>query len=282
MSTGTRGDEQRFTAAEVIGDKAATGSYVYVWKTLGFGGETFPLVYARPASFVSRTAQALLDPKTAKLQLYVDGPVLAMVGSKQWALAEGSIPILWWLVLGLSLSWRNGSFTDSGTSGHDWIGVHYDFCVDGPTMELPRLYLEHALEHLSPLCATHGSVGVKLVHTALGKAACIGYIAPDATPCVSSLWAGYNAGCKQAEDEKEGASMHHLPTRRFSSAAKWFCLLLSEALAQKDFAALALKRAMGNNRDKLKRANLTTISFDAAPWGGGGILLENGVPIKYT
>ena len=67
MSTGTRSDEQRFTAAEVTDDKSATGSYVYVWKTLGSGGNTFPLVYTRPAFFASRTAQALLDPKTVEL-----------------------------------------------------------------------------------------------------------------------------------------------------------------------------------------------------------------------
>ena len=91
MSTGTRGDQQRFTAAEVIDNNSPTGSYVYVWKTLGFGGKTFPLVYARPASFAARTAQALLDPQTAKLQLYVDDPALAMAGTKQWALSEGSI-----------------------------------------------------------------------------------------------------------------------------------------------------------------------------------------------
>ena len=150
----------------------------------------------------------------------MDDPALAMVGSKLWALAEGSIPILWWLVLGLSLSWKKGSFTDSGTSGHDWIGVHYDFGIDGPTMELRRKYQEEALELLKPLCATHGSVGVKHVHTALGKTARIGYIVPDATPYVSSLWAGYKVGRTQAEKKKEGTSKHHLPARGFSSAAK--------------------------------------------------------------
>ena len=62
MSTGTRPEEQRFTAAEVCDDNSATGSYVYVWKMLGFGGTTFPLVYARPSSFAARTAQALMDP----------------------------------------------------------------------------------------------------------------------------------------------------------------------------------------------------------------------------
>lgn len=41
-----------------------------------------------------------MDPQKAKLQLYVDDPALALVGSKKWALAEGSLPILWWLELG--------------------------------------------------------------------------------------------------------------------------------------------------------------------------------------
>lgn len=48
MSTSTRVDEQRFTAAKVIGTESPTGIRVYVWHTIGFGGKTFPLVYARP------------------------------------------------------------------------------------------------------------------------------------------------------------------------------------------------------------------------------------------
>ena len=63
MSTGTQREEQRFTVAEVEDADSATGTFVYIWKTLGFGGKTFPLVYARPASFAARTAQALMDPK---------------------------------------------------------------------------------------------------------------------------------------------------------------------------------------------------------------------------
>ena len=60
-----------------------TGVYVYVWHTLGFGGKTFPLVYARPASFASRTAQALMDPDRARLQLYVDDPAVSLVGTEK-------------------------------------------------------------------------------------------------------------------------------------------------------------------------------------------------------
>ena len=36
MSTGTQSEEQRFTAAEVEDSNSTTGTFVYVWKTLGF------------------------------------------------------------------------------------------------------------------------------------------------------------------------------------------------------------------------------------------------------
>ena len=117
MSTGTLPGEQRFTAAEVIDPTSDTGSFIYVWHTLGFGGKTFPLVYARPASFASRTAQALLQKDRACLQLYVDDPALSVAGTKQWALREGSLPILWWLILGLKLAWKKGSFGRAPTIG---------------------------------------------------------------------------------------------------------------------------------------------------------------------
>ena len=36
------------------------------------------------------------------------------------------------------------------------------------------------------------------------------------------------------------------------------------------------------NREKLSRTDLPPISFDASPWGGGGILWQGGVAIKCT
>ena len=158
MSTGTCPGEQRFTAAKVQDASAPTGSYVCVWRTLGFGGKTFPFVYARPAFFAARTAQALMDPERAKLQLYVDDLALALVGSRECAFVEGSIPILCWLVLGLGHSWLKGSLTEAKQTGHDWIGVRYALGPDGPTMELPHAYLADTLHLLTPLCATRGTI----------------------------------------------------------------------------------------------------------------------------
>ena len=55
-------------------------------------------------SFAARTAQALWEEDRSKLQLYVGDPALTLVGTEQWAMAEGSLPILWWLVIGSKLS----------------------------------------------------------------------------------------------------------------------------------------------------------------------------------
>ena len=136
------------------------------------------------------------------MQLYVDDPACAFAGTEKWALAEGSIPILWLLILGLKLAWKKGSFTNSEVFGHDWIGVHYDYGINGPTMELPRQYLVDTLELLRPLCATSGCIGVRHIYSALGKATRIGHIVPDSAPYVSSLWAGYRAGRRGAIAEK--------------------------------------------------------------------------------
>ena len=60
------------------------------------------------------------------------------------------------------------------------------------------------------------------------------------------------------------------------------CTLLREALTQEDFGALALRRTMKVSREKLHNPDLPTLSFGASPWGGGGILWQDGVPTKYT
>ena len=166
MPTGTCTVEQRVTAAEVDDPSSPSSKFFYVWHTFGLGGKTFPMVYARPASFASHSAQALMDPAEAKVQPYVDDPAVSMVGTEKWALTEGRISLLWWLVLGLKLSWKKGYF---GDGAHEWIGVKYAIGYEGPTMELPPSYLQQTLDLLRPLSAPRGTNPTKLVHSALGR-----------------------------------------------------------------------------------------------------------------
>ena len=150
-------------------------------------------------------------------------------------------------------------------------------------MERTPLYLGQTLKLLRPLCAARGVMPVNMVQSALGKAR-IGYIVPDTSPYIASLWGGYSAGRRQAEEDKPGTSRHQLPIRRFAAAAKWMCTMLEEALKHKDFGSWALRRTMADSSRAalLDDGSLPTVSFDASPWGGGGILWQEGRAIQYT
>ena len=104
---------------------------VIVWRVLGFGGKPNPVVYSRAASFASRTGQALLRTSAAcprgpsscapgRLQLYVDDPVLSMVGPPDAVNASIDVLLLWWLCLGPPLAWKKGT---CGAGPHRWIGA---------------------------------------------------------------------------------------------------------------------------------------------------------------
>ena len=66
-------EEVRFCCA----DLGAQG-FVVFWQNrgMGFRGRAFPLVFCRVASFLARTSQALLQPHAARLQFYIDDPVV--------------------------------------------------------------------------------------------------------------------------------------------------------------------------------------------------------------
>ena len=189
---------------------------------------------------------------------------MALAGTRNWAMVEGSLPLLWWLVLGLDLSWRKGYF---GAGVHDWIGVRYDLPEQGPTMELPRKYLEETIIVLEPLTKPTGTLPLKQVQKALGKAARVGFVVPAASPFIASLWAGFRQGRLQALEGKPGTVVDRMPVRRFATAAKWFVTMLQEAIARKGSGSHILTRRMGSGRREPLDAGVPVISFDASPWG---------------
>ena len=89
---------------------------------LGFGGRGFPLVFGRVASFVGRVTQAMFHPDIARLQTYVDDPILSVSGTPTQAQPIFDITILLWLLMGASLSWEKGVLS---SNSHTWIGIEY-------------------------------------------------------------------------------------------------------------------------------------------------------------
>jgi hypothetical protein len=136
-------------------------------------------------------------------------------------------------------------------------------------MELPRAYLEETLAQLEPLTKPAGTIGIRQVQSTLGKAARIGYLVPDASPFIASLWAAFRRGREQALEGKEGTNPHRLPVRRFATAAKWFSTMLREALNNPEPDGSILRRVMSKSRQLQVTPEVPVITFDASPWGEG-------------
>ena len=129
-----------------------SGGFV-VWRTLGFGGRPNPFVFSRVASLACRTAQALLGssveasevsssdgPAPGRAQLYVDDPIVSVRASEVQAKSTLDLVVLWWLVLGIPLSWKKG-FLSSGSEPHRWIGIDYTLTAEGALMRLPPAFV---------------------------------------------------------------------------------------------------------------------------------------------
>ena len=77
MSVPLHEQERRFNVAVLKEPPSSAHGRVIVWRVLGFGGKSNPLVYCRLASAVARSSQGLVPASCGRLQLYVDDPAFS-------------------------------------------------------------------------------------------------------------------------------------------------------------------------------------------------------------
>ena len=257
-----------------------SGRFV-VWRVLGFGGRPNPLVFARAASFASRTAQALLrtsaagagHPRAApgRMQTYVDDPALLTVGRWPSVSLTIDLVITWWLVLGIPLSWRKGTLA---TGGHQWIGVRFWAAATGvAAAALPADFLKVFYEELEIFASGVGSVEEAVVKRLLGRAGRVAFIVPDARPFVSALWAAFAAATGAvAKSGRREAPPGRCAAKRFKHAARWLRALVAPHQGGRLFP-LESRYVLNMTRIQSDRFQA---QFDASPWGGGAVLWEHG------
>ena len=125
---------------------------------------------------VTRWAQALVHETQhletdawapGRAQLYVDDPAITSWGSPDARATTFSLIILWWLVLGIPLSWKKGAVHD-GSSPHSWIGDAFCSPVPGVgrrwlprpfVLELVTLCRRFLVANYLPMSAADALVG---------------------------------------------------------------------------------------------------------------------------
>ena len=264
-------------------DEPSTGRFV-VWRVLGFGGKPNPLVFSRGASFASRTAQALLGPSDrlerrtdqscqavapGRVQLYVDDPAVAVVGTRAQAHVSFDLVVMWWLALGIPLSWKKGQTFD-GSTPHRWIGIMYHVVDKGAVMRLPPEFLLELAELLAPLCRRTGTIGIPELEVVVGKAARVAHVVPSAKPFVAGLWGGLGAAKTARNNGVREAPPNQVACRRVCYSASWLRALILDDQKQ----VLPLERLVTPCPPASSCLSGWSIEFDASPFGGGAVLKD--------
>ena len=120
-------DERRFLAGRARLD-GQDGHFYY--RSVLFGVVSGPLVWGRCASALCRFTAGMLGHSRARLQCFVDDPLLALGGSRNVRDCTASFVLLLWTCLGFTLSWAKGQ---RGTS-IDWIGASLTYYQERGTI----------------------------------------------------------------------------------------------------------------------------------------------------
>ena len=134
----------------------------------------------KPTRWLSRLgmARAWSTPKVRRSQLYVDDPSIVAGSTPDGCAREFDVISLFWLALGFTLAWSNGSHTvgvtneeKSDTGAHELIGIQYALRGNLAVMSLPAPFVTSACEALRPFTRRRCFESLKLARCAVGKAA---------------------------------------------------------------------------------------------------------------
>ena len=211
-----------------------------------------------------------------RLQLYVDDPALVAWGTAAQRALSFSLAVLLWLVLGVPLSWTKGA-VHPAEAVHRWIGV----CFTSPAPGVARMSLpEPFIEGVMVLCRAFLSAGrlpLRKADSLVGKAGRVAYVLPHTRPFIHTLYAALAASLRAKAAGARETAPTDVACRRFRHGAG----MLLRILSFKDRQA-----PIPHSRDVFARELPTPdpakrrIEVDASPWGGGGVLVIHGKPVR--
>ena len=262
-------------------DEPVSGTFL-VWRVLGFGGHSNPLTYSRVACFAARSGQALLmttaSPSSpvaqGRIQLYVDDPVVTLEGPLDAQRAAVDLLCLWWLVLGIPLSWSKGTF-GPGRLPHEWIGVRFWSRSRGTaTLSVPQQFVNSLLQVAQVFVSSSPrTASLADAHSLCGKAGRLAQVVPAAKPFVTQLFAALAASLRSHHLGLREAPPKRVAKKRFRLAASWIVGLLSGD-------PFPLEHTISLSSLQVDR-HTRRVEFDASPWGGGFVLREGNDIVEW-
>ena len=243
--------EQRFLGGEALG-----GFFVY--QVLLFGIKSGPLLWGRVAALLMRITAAAIYSDLARLQCFVDDPLLVTAGTPARRRAVMWKVAVLWHALGFALSWEKGQ----RGSRIDWIGAQFGPWRSpsgrcGVTVTIPAEKIQKMVETINKLLFAEACICKIELRSFTGLMSWISNLCPQLNPFTRMLWAALSAQPEQS----------WIFTKQVVTPLRW---LLSFT-----------KSVQGPlvRRFRPRSQTVTIITFDGSPVGGGATI-QLAVPLR--
>jgi hypothetical protein len=147
-------------------------------------------------------------------------------------------------------------------------------------MSVPDAFLVSVKSDLDHFTGPRKLATQAVTERLVGRAGRLAQIVPTTRTYAGALFAALTAAKRAASNTREAgreAPPGMVAVKRFRSAATWFRTLLCNA----SFDKVLLKRDVWARAPAVAKDTPWTVEVDASPWGGGGVLLENGTPREW-
>lgn len=232
-------------------------SRTYVPWVLTFGGRSSPLWWGRCAGVLARTGQAMFPDGELEMQMYVDDPLLALLGASEHEREDLLfLLLLWWRVLGVPLQLPKGTLGDAA----DWIGGTLSVAAGQGSVTVQRARITGVCDDILRMLGRPWSPRDE-VRSLAGKLSSVASVVPYASAFLGSLFAAAYS------------SSERVFAAQIRDDLEWLLWMLSECNLEQGLhrpVALADLRRDGVH-----------IETDASPEGIGAILFVGGKPVEF-
>ncbi len=253
--------EWKYTLASVV-------DRLFVFKVLVFGSASAPTVWGRVAALCGRVLAAVLQCDHARVQMYVDDPLVSLRGATDDLLREGSLFLATLVALGLPLSWAKAA----GGRTLGWIGAQLTVAPDHISVSVPADKCLVIVQDLNALLGAKRYPVYKLSNLA-GRIAFFAGLLPVLRPFLDQYWAEI-AAHRPGGNRSGGAknkSKGYFATSSVRRSTLWF-----RAFFTRQETGIERKVRLGP-----PTGPIITVVVDASPWGVGGVEYVDGRPDRW-
>ena len=233
------------------------------------GSRNGPLSWCTIAALLARLTQGLFNvKKEARIQCYVDDPSVAVCGNKRERQRIIAIIITVWRVAGFKLAFHKGMIGQKVT----WVGADISITDSTVTVSIPGDKIAE-LQSLTKQMLACNIISVKSLRTYNGKVTSLASLVDVLRPFATELYAALKSPEHPELREKTKAPENCIWEKQIDIALHWIQAFLAKRKG-------ALERVFTVNAFNGVGVRIT-IRFDASPWGLGGILLKEEVPVAW-